>query len=192
MKKEADLANQIIRLAAEEFAAFIQTSDRTINFLQTFVLGETASREFSHGQDLLIDMLAGMLADPKYLLYWAFEVWGSGKCSHEFMELLGAAYLRLSDLNPPPADQIPTAMGRAIDDQDVNAYQRLAMGQNAINQQARNPLARPNIPAPPIPAQNGASNGWNGIRTASANGNVLQALRGIDRLSPQDWREMFN
>lgn len=55
-----------------------------------------------------------------------------------------------------------------------------------------NGFTRPSVPAPPVPASNGSANGWNGIRQAMQQGNSLAALREVGKLSPQDWREMFN
>ncbi|MGL5922120.1 MAG: hypothetical protein ACRC32_04265 [Chroococcidiopsis sp.] len=223
LRNETALAAQIIQRLQPALQQQIQFSNyqhQIIDYLSTFVLGETALAEFSHGQDLLIDMLAGMLADPVYILYWAFELWCQSKLTPEFMEVLSQAYLKLSELNPLPGQQTPTeadALKRIAQmQQQVNSNpslqpqqpqqqqpmqtlpqvqqdtqtQQLQQMQQLARQQ--NGFQRPAVPAPPIPAQNGAAQGWNGVRQNMQQGNILQALRSVDTLSPQDWREMFN
>lgn len=221
LRNENQLAAQIIQQLQPALQQQIQFSNyqhQVIDYLSTFVLGETALAEFSHGQDLLIDMLAGMLADPVYILYWAFELWAQSKLTPEFMEILSQAYLKLSELNPPPGQQTPTeadALKRiASMQQQVNSNPYLQQPEQAqpaqtspqvqqdtqVQQlqqmqqlaQQQNGFQRPAVPAPPIPSQNGAAQGWNGIRGSMQQGNILQALRSVDTLSPQDWREMFN
>ena len=195
-------------LQAQAITEFSEAQHQLINYLSTFVLGEAAIAEFSAGQDLLIDMLAGMLADPNYLLYWSFEVWAANKLNPEFMELLSGAYLKLSELNPPPERESNAPLN------EEDAFKRLQLQQQQANQnpylqqtqptqtsplmEQAQPLQqiqsfqRPTVPAPPVPASNGAANGWGGIRQAMQSGNSLQALREVGKLSPQDWREMFN
>lgn len=56
----------------------------------------------------------------------------------------------------------------------------------------QNGFQRPSVPAPPIPSQNSASNGWGSVRQMMESGNALEALRQVGKLSPQEWREMFN
>lgn len=191
---ETKVAKQVIDVLtpfvsqATVLTEFSYGQDKLIEYLKGFVLAEVVFREFSYGQDKLIEFLSDLLSDPQFLLYWAFEIWQQSKPSPEFMELLSSAYLHLSDLNPAPQT---TVFGHTVSGNEANAYSRIAASQQVVNQQMREPL-RPSVPAPPIPSQNGAQNGWNGVHQNMQSGNVVQAMRQIGKLTPQEWREMFN
>jgi hypothetical protein len=197
--QEKELAAQVIEIlgqriqsleaAIAESLKFDRVQDGVIAHLHDLAMraamGYIATLEFSNCQDGIIEFFASLLADPNYLLFWAFEVWSKTGPSEPFMEVLSEAYLHLSNMFPPQ-NRLEERRGM---DAIANGYS-LVNSSSPISANAA--FSRPNIPAPPIPSQSNNQSGWNGVRSNLAQGNVLQALRQVDTLTPVDWREMFN
>lgn len=198
--RETELAAQVINILQAELQAkdnalghfalawqaameFDAVQDATVagmyNYGNQNLMGLISAWEFSEAQHLIIEMLAGMLADPAYLLYWCFEVWGKSNLSPEFMDLLSQGYLALSAQNPPPSG-------------DARDFDFLANQQQKLDNSYFTP--KPAVPLPPIPANSNAGVSLQDIRDRFANGTVgdrLVAMRQLDAMGVNGLRQMF-
>lgn len=188
---EADYGNQLIRLYEQEIYYLEQQIARpdratyeTIYNLSLHALAKETLEEFSELQHRTIDYLAGLLADPDFLSYWTFELLSQNKLSEPQMEKISASYLALSDANP--------AVGQRRDEDSYMKYLRSQSNEANDIYAVQTPFNRASVPAPPIPSSNGGQSTWDEIRGQAGQGNVLQALRAIDKLKPIEMRGMFS
>lgn len=221
MAAEADLGNQLITQYQEKIAnletaiataqKFDLVQDRYVDYFAKHSLGKETLEEFSELQHRTIDYLADLLSDPDFLSDWTFQLLSQQELSDEQMEKISDAYLKLSDANPPSnTPKLPTTENTLQYLRNQSQQQQPSLPQQQQPQQVQNPqlssaianysnearnlaaFSRPTVPAPPVPSSNGyAGDPWNEIREEAGRGNVLQALRAIDKLKPVDMRSMF-
>jgi hypothetical protein len=175
-------ALQFVRLQVAGLMDEALAAQNYIHAIEPFVLTSVALGEFSAAQDQLIEAYE---KNDYFQLFRSFENWGSHPLPPEFMQLLSAAYLKLSEQNPLPQMQV---FGRELPKEEQTIYERLAMQRQKLEAENQINFERPSVPLPPIPGNGGVNNGMAAVRSAAANGQQAQALGLLRNVAPS---EMF-